>query len=110
MSWSFIVIELCVFALAIVLAPHARRTGTSMAEGSYGAVSRMSMSSPTSAAPSARRSARVVAGSRFQSSSPTMRRMNRSAASSVPAVSAHSMASLPAVASGHHGSHGIGGS
>ena len=95
---------------AAPFSPQARTMGTAIAAASYGAARRMSTSSPTNAAPSARRSAQVVAGSRPQSSSPIMRRMNISAASSVPACSARSTASLPAVTSGHHGSHDIGGS
>ena len=49
----------------------------------------------TSAAPSALRSARVDGGQRSHSSSPIMRRMNISAAASVPSCSAQPTASLP---------------
>ena len=63
--------------------PWAASTGTSSSLGSYGggAGGRIERSSATSAGPSARRWSRVRWGSSSHRSSPTIRRMNRSAAS-----------------------------
>ena len=62
--------------------------------------------SATSVGPSARRSRRLLGGSRSQRRSPSIRRMKRSAASAGSSVP--NTACAPALVDGHQSRHGIG--